>query len=124
MEDPIAGLIHALAEHMRGGGDWSSFAMVLSFDSEEVNGVYGYTYAADGTRQSVTASPYRIKDAVKEYTDSYFKPGDPLPLKILVQFDRTQGEYEVTFEDKDSSRWKVTPATIAEIPEQLRPRFS
>jgi hypothetical protein len=44
-------------------------------------------------------------------------------VKILVQFDRDSGKYEVTFEDDDASRWKVTPANIDQISEELRPHF-
>lgn len=123
MSDATTGLIRALAEHMTAKGDWDCFAMVLGLDGVKVNSVFGFAYAADGAVESVAASPYRIKDAVKGYTDSYYKANDPLPLKLLVQFDRTNGKYEVTFEDKDASRWEVTPDTFHDIPEQLRPHF-
>jgi hypothetical protein len=31
-----------------------------------------------------------------------------MPLKILVELDRISGEYNVTFEGRDESRWKMT----------------
>lgn len=62
--------------------------------------------------------------ALNAYTESYYKPDQPLPVKLLVQFDRVSGKYEVTFEDTDVSRWKVVPANIDEIREELRPNFA
>ncbi|MGP6170983.1 hypothetical protein ACTU6U_00780 [Microbacterium sp. A196] len=97
--------------------------MVLEFDAEKVNGVYGFAYSADGKDTGVTASPYEIRSAVKAYTDSYFEPGSPLPIKLLVQLERDKGQYEVTFEDTDAARWEMTPATFDTIPEELRPKF-
>ena len=59
-------------------------------------------------------------DALRE---SNCKPGQEPPLKILVQFDRDSGRYDLTFEDDDASRWKVTPANIDQISAELRPDF-
>jgi hypothetical protein len=46
-----------------------------------------------------------------------------LPRKILVQFDRTTGKYDITFEETDEARWKVTPRNFRELREELRPKF-
>jgi hypothetical protein len=62
-----------------------------------------------------------VRTAVKAYADGYSQPGDVLPRKILVQFDRTTGRYDVTFEESDDARWKVTPRNFREIREELRP---
>ncbi|MGO2518540.1 MAG: hypothetical protein ACTH8F_00305 [Microbacterium sp.] len=122
--DVTVGLIRALVEHMEYAPDeWASLVMVLEFDHEKVNGVSGFAYSAEGQDSAVTASPYEIRSAVKAYTDSYFTPGESLPVSLLVQFDRTKGKYEVTFEDTDEERWKLTPTTFATLPETLRPKF-
>ena len=44
-------------------------------------------------------------------------------MAILVQLDRDSGTYEVTFEGVDPARWKVTPANLEKISEDLRPTF-
>lgn len=122
--DVTVGLIQALVENVEEAPEeWASLAMVLGFDSEKVNEVYGFVYSADGEASAVTASPYEIRSGVRAYTDSYFKPDQPLPIKLLVQFDQTSGQYEVTFEDADDARWELTPATFDTIPEELRPKF-
>jgi len=123
-EDVAVGLVRALVENMEDAPeDWSSMAMVLGFDTVKVNSVYGFVYDSEGRDTAVTASPYDIRPAVKAYTDSYYEEGDALPLSLLVQFDRASGQYEVTFEDTDADRWKVTPATFSSIRTELRPDF-
>lgn len=122
--DVTVGLIRALVDHLEDApDDWASFALVLGFDSEKVNRVHGYAYSVDGSAISAGADPYDIRSAVKAYTDSYFKPGEPLPVSLLVQFDRDAGKYEVTFEDTDADRWKLTPTNFSSLREELRPKF-
>ncbi|NYE21210.1 hypothetical protein [Microbacterium immunditiarum] len=119
-----ADLIRALIEHMRGAGDdWESFAMVIEFRGEQLAGTHGYAYSPGGAVSPVASRPTGIKPALDAYTESYYKPGEALPVAILVQFDRVKGEYEVTFEDTDATRWQVTPENIATIAEQLRPKL-
>lgn len=119
-----ANLIRALIEHMRRVvDDWESFSMVLEFNGGELSGTYGYVYSADGVPSATSARPSLIEQAVIAYMESYYTPGSTLPVKVLVQFDDRQGDYEVTFEDTDSTRWQVTPANLDEIREKLRPKF-
>lgn len=125
MSDVTVNMIKTLVENLQEAPDeWASLAMVLGFDTEKVNRVYGFVYSTDGKESGVTASPYEIRSAVKAYTDSYAEPGSPLPIKLLVQLDRVKGQYEVTFEDTDAARWKMTPATFDTMPEELRPKFA
>ncbi len=122
--DVTVDLIRALVENMRGAEeDWQSLAMVIDFDGDRFSGTHGYAYSPDGRIDAVASRPSAVRPAVNAYTASYYKPGDALPVAILVQFDRAKGEYEVTFEDTDAARWKVTPANIDQMREELRPKF-
>lgn len=122
--DVTTNLIRALIEHMRGASDdWESLAMVIDFRDGRLGGTHGYTYSPDGAVAAVASRPSGIEPAVTAYTESYYKPGEPLPVQILVQFDRATGTYETTFEDTDPTRWQVTPANIKEIAEKLKPSF-
>lgn len=122
--DVTVGLSRALVENMRGAGDgWESLAMVIDFSGGKFSGTHGYAYSPDGSISAVASYPFHVESAVNAYTESLYEPGAALPVAILVQFDRTKGEYEVTFEDSDVSRWKVTPANIDEIREKVRPSF-
>ncbi|MFV2116157.1 hypothetical protein ACFHW0_28000 [Micromonospora sp. LOL_025] len=126
--DLIRSLIEAmngpsLARERRGPVEgWESLAMILEF-GEGYRSAHGYAYSPDGVVTAVSCSWPSIESAVHAYLGSHYKPGDLLPVKILVQFDRTTGRYQVTFEDKDEERWAVKPANYREMREALRPRL-
>jgi hypothetical protein len=123
-EAVTADLIRALIENMKGArDDWASLAMVIDLSGGRISGTHGYAYSPDGTVSAVASRPSGVRPAVEAYLESYYKPEQEPPVKILVQFDRDSGKYEVTFEDEDASRWKVTPANIDQISDELRPHF-
>ncbi|WP_157550819.1 hypothetical protein [Nocardioides jensenii] len=101
---------------------WDSFAMVLEF-GDGVRSAHGYAYSSDAITAVACEWP-GIESAVRAHLEIHYEPGEPLPLKILVQFDRVTGKYEVTFEDSDEERWAVTPRNFREMREQLRPEFA
>ena len=122
--DVTVDLIRALIENMKGApDDWASLAIVLDLSGGRISGTQGYAYSPDGTSSAVASRPSGIAPAVGSYLGSHYPPKQEPPLKILVQFDRDSGKYEVTFEDDDAARWKVTPANIEQISEPLRPNF-
>ena len=122
--DVTADLIRALVENMKGArDDWVALAMVIDLSRGRISGTHGYAYSPDGTISAVASRPSGIRPAVEAHLESYDKPGQAPPVKILMQFDRDTGKYQVTFEDDDAARWKVTPANIEQISEDLRPDF-
>lgn len=123
--DVTADLIRALIENMKGAPeDWASLAIVVDLSGGRISGTHGYAYAPDGTASAVASRPSGVKPAVDAYLETKYRPGQPPPVKLLVQFDRAAGTYEVTFEDHDASRWKVTPANIHQMSEELRPNLA
>ena len=122
-----ADLIRALIDNMGGPSvdrdGWESLAFILEFPDGQFNGAHGYLYSPGGVTSAVASDPRAVRPAVNAYTDSYYKPGEVLPRKILVQLDRTTGEYNMTFEEMDEARWKVTPRNFKELREELRPKF-
>ena len=126
-ENVTADLIRALVDNMAGPGadldGWTSLAMILEFPDGTFNEAHGYLYSPDGTISAVAADAWAVKPAVDSYASSYYKPGETLPVQILVQLDRTTGKYNVEFEDTDSTRWKMTPRNRKEFREGLRPKF-
>ena len=122
-----ADLIRALIDNMAGpgldGDGWESLAIILEFPDGDFNEAHGYLYSPGGVISAVAADPWAVKSAVTAYTDGYYAQGEPLPRKILVQFDRTTGKYDMTFEETDEARWKVTPRNFRELREELRPTF-
>ncbi len=127
--DLVRSLIEAmngpsLASELRGpvAEDWDSLAMILEF-GDGYRSVHGYAYSPGGVITAVACDWSSIESAVDAYLGNQYKVGDPLPVKILVQFDRTTGKYQVTFEDTDEARWAVKPANYRQIREELRPQF-
>lgn len=119
-----ADLINSLIEHLssRTPHDWEQLAIVIYLNSGELGGTYGYAYSPNGSISAVAARPSGIWDAVHAYIEDLFG-SKAAPIKLLVQFDRPSGHYEITFEDSDVNRWKVSPATIETVREELRPHF-
>ncbi|MBN9224555.1 MAG: hypothetical protein ABS63_09620 [Microbacterium sp. SCN 70-27] len=123
-EDVTVGLIRSVVEHLRKAPeDWASLAVVLDVSRSGVRGALAIAYDADGESVPAAISPSEVDPAVKTYLDSFFGEGDALPVQLLVQFDRASGRYEVTFEDEDPNRWRLTPKTFDTLDETLRPRF-
>jgi len=123
--DVSVDLVRALIDNMRGAAeDWASLAMVIDLRGGRISGTHGYAYAPDGGISAVASRPSGITPAVDAYLASHYTAEQERPVALLVQFDRDSGTYEVTFEDEDASRWKVTPANIDRIGAELRPDFS
>jgi hypothetical protein len=120
--DLIRALIETLEDPSVDADRWQSLAIILEFPDGEFNGAHGYLYSPDGVIAAVASDPWAVRPAVKAYTDSHYQPGEVLPRKALVQFDRVTGKYDVTFEDTDETRWKVTPQSFRELREELRPK--
>jgi hypothetical protein len=120
--DPAADLIRAVVTNLTHVPEnWQSLAIVIELAGGRVSGTSGYAYTPDGTSEPTAARPSRIVPAVEAYLDDRYAPGQARPVAMLVQFDRDAGAYEVTFEDDDVLRWKVTPANVDEMPATLRP---
>lgn len=125
VEDVTEGLIVAILENLdeSAPADWQALAMVIEATGRRVDGTYGYLYLADGSSFPTSCWPALIRPAAHAYLDSHYAADDPWPVKFLVQFDVGSGEYEVTFEDTDRSRWKPNLSNVDELPEALRPNF-
>lgn len=128
MTNDMTDLVRALVENLNGPTDewrdWTALAMILEFGDDGFYSAHGYAYSEGGVIAAVACDPWVVRDAVKAFTDSRYSPGEALPVKVLVQFDRTSGRYNVEFEDTDETRWKVTPRTFRTLREELRPRFN
>lgn len=118
-------LIRALIENLEGADDnWESFSIIVSSYERKFNSASGYAYSPDGTISAITTSPWKVVPFVDTYVSDYYKPGEKLPIKLLVQFERTSGNYNINFEDTDELRWKITPDNFKEFREEIRPNFS
>lgn len=127
-KEPINALIHTLAETMFDGNDaapqdWTSFSMILETFEGTFNSFHGYAYNETAI-VPVAANPLKVIPVLNEYLNTLYAPGETLPKAILIQFEKNTGRYNVTIEDADENRWKVTPKNFREIREQIRPVFN
>lgn len=122
-ETVTADLIRALIENMAPAPvDWESFSMIIDVD-EGVFSAHGYTYSPDDTITAVAVRASTVRSAADDYFASHYAPGDTLPVQTLVQFERASGRYDITFEDTDRDRWKMSPANVRTFRQGLRPQF-
>lgn len=121
-------LIRAIIDNLEGDvqdwNAWQSFTMIIGSYEGKLNSIGGYLYSPDKVITAVSASTFKVLPFIDEYVNEYYKPGEKLPVSLLVQFDRTSGQYNILFEDNDEERWKVTPRNFKEIREELRPNLT
>ena len=125
MSDATADLIGAIADAIAdktADKGWDAFAVVLVF-GDGYRRTHGYAYPADGTITAISVDWDAIDQPLRVYLGGFLKPGDMLPATMLVQFDRTSGQCDVTFEDDDEDRWHAGPDNFEELREELRPNF-
>ncbi len=125
MSDPAVALISAIAEAITpklGDQGWEAFSLTLIF-GDGYRSTSGHAYPANGSIVSIAVNWEVVNGPLNDYLGQYLKPGDQLPAALLVQFDRGAGQYEITFEDTDEDRWRVTPFSDDDLPEKLRPHF-
>jgi len=103
--------------------EWESFTMLLTTYENRFSGVGGWAYGPGDALTAASAEPWALREAVDAYMADHYAPGAPLPVAILVQFERATGRYEITLEDHDELRWKPKPHNYKTLREELRPRF-
>lgn len=104
-------------------GNWTSFSLVIGLDGDgDPHNAYGYLYKPDGDFEAISTNLFAIELPMMAYLKSVYGKG-PYPIKLLIQFDRTSGRFNIEFEDKNPNRWAVTPADIHGFIESLRPKF-
>lgn len=123
MSDPSVELVKAVVENLDDAGEeWTELSIVIGLSpSGAANQSYGYGYDGDGPAIAMATDAYDIRPQVKDYLASVYQDGDPPPVKLLVQHSRLSGRYRILFEDTDQDRWRVSPANLDRIREELRP---
>ena len=102
---------------------WSAFSIVIGFDDDgDPDSSYGYLYKSDGDFEAISAGIRAIRPFMSAYLSTAYE-NESFPLKLLLQFDRTSGRFNIEFEDNNPNRWAVTPANIHGFIESLRPKF-
>lgn len=72
---------------------------------------------------AVSAKTWDLRQPLSAYLGGLY-PDGKFPVRVLVQFDRETGKYNVDFEDTYETRWRVNPGNIEEMPSAVRPNFA
>lgn len=104
-------------------GGWDLLALTIGLNKKGVpDQSSGYLYIGEQDFRAVAADPFEIRPVMSSYLNEIYGEG-PYPIKLLLQFDRNSGRFNIDFEDKNPNRWAVTPADIHGFIESLRPKF-
>ncbi|MGH1367758.1 MAG: hypothetical protein ACRBCL_04020 [Maritimibacter sp.] len=102
--------------------NWQSFSIVIGLSDEgEVSSNSGYTYDSTGQFTSIVADDFEFGPVLASYLSDIY--GDtPFPVRMLLQFDRSTGQFKTLFEDKDTSRWSGCTENSLEMPTSKKAR--
>lgn len=99
---------------------WEGIAVVAIVDGG-VTQMSGYSYDASGKATPKIPSDRQIFDTFEELRDAMQAEGKEPWKCALFQVKRSEMKVKMDFEYQDPMRWKVTPANINRMVEQLRP---
>ena len=104
--------------------EWTEFAVVWGIDATgKANDGWGYWFTAkDGDPQAFSVAPWDIDESLTPYLSELYSDGN-YPIRMLAQFNRDTGRYNIEFEDTDTTRWQITPANLDQAREALRPNL-
>lgn len=115
----IGGLI--VAAQMKDSDAWDSIAATAIVQGSTVQ-ISGFFYEDGGKPKPARLGLGRLADCFEELATATQKPDGGRWVAALVQIRRDTGRVTMDYEYADPARWKVTPANIATMPEELRPR--
>ncbi|MEO4000439.1 hypothetical protein [Mesorhizobium sp. CAU 1732] len=106
------------------GLEWAEVSVVFQVDDEGfVTNTYGYSYDDDGKPTAIAPDIDNVEEPVRAYREWLRQEGDKGFTRMLFQFNRNTLKVKADFEYDNVARWKVTPANIDTITEELRPRL-
>ena len=115
----IAGIV--AQSETRASEDWTSISVVAIVDEATVQ-VSSYRYDAQGQAAPGDPGDLSVNRKFRELHRSMHQPTGRQWKAALMQIRRETGEVTLDFEYDDALRWKVTPANLRTMPEQLRPK--
>ena len=101
--------------------DWDALSLVVTVAPGVVQ-MHGFAYDAAGKPTPFVPDADALDDRFKELAEAMREPEGRVWKSALVQIVRATSKIHFDFEYDDAGRWKVTPANIATMPEQLRPK--
>lgn len=124
--DRAAELVHEIgaqivSEQVGQDDRWDSLAVaaILAGGSVQISG-YAYEDCSKPRPARVGSGP--LADQFETLCKAIQKPDATRWQTALVQIRRASGKITIDYDHADPHRWKVKPANLATLPEQMRPR--
>ena len=119
------GLVHALGQAILGdeayaARDWAGIALVIQLGAR--TSMSGYVYDVDGEWEAEIPQSFDIVDHAEALRDAMADDGKGAWQTCLIQIRRPGPKLAIDFDYDDVDRWAITPATLEQRVEELRPR--
>ena len=100
---------------------WDKYALV-AWQGDGVSTLNGFRYVGEQAGQPATPESFEIEDRLDDLRAATRVAGKDDWRACVVKLDRDSGKAVVEFAYGDAAdRWRVTPATVAEIAQRARP---
>lgn len=124
--DRATELVHEIgslivAAQMKDSDAWDSIAATAIVQGGSVQ-ISGFFYEDGDKPKAARLGSSALADRFEALSVAMQKPDSGRWVAALVQIRRDTGRVTMDYEYTDPARWKVTPANIATMAEQLRPR--
>ncbi|WID99719.1 hypothetical protein QO058_30470 (plasmid) [Bosea vestrisii] len=123
--DRATGLVHEIGaqivkEQAAGDDTWDSLAVTAIVAGGSVQ-ISGYAYEDGGRPRPARVGSGPLADRFEELCKAMQKPDGDSWKTTLVQIRRASGKLTIDYDYANPLRWKVTPANLATLPEEMRP---
>ncbi|MGQ4274888.1 hypothetical protein [Terrihabitans sp. B22-R8] len=100
---------------------WDSLALTVIVQGGSVQ-MSGYTYEDGASPEPATPRNVELARKFRELAAAMQKPDGGTWVSSLIQVRRDSQKVHIDFDYENPGRWKVTPANLKSLPEEIRPK--
>lgn len=110
-------------EKIQSRGDWKHLALVAHVTPESTQ-VNGFVYKPDGKAVPTSPGNFDVLDKFEELRDAMRELGKEPWKAILIRIEASSLRITIDFEYDHPEKWLITPTTVKQMAETLRPKNS
>ena len=99
---------------------WDGYALIAYYHGS-VSQLNGFRYRAGSPGEPATPEAFELEDRIDELREATRVGDKPAWRACVFRIDRGTGKATADFVYDEAERWRVTPATAADIAERARP---
>lgn len=99
---------------------WDRYALVAYYDGD-VSKLNGFRYQGDAAGEPATPESTDIDDRLDDLREATRVEGREPWQACVFRIERESAKATVDFEYEHPEKWRVTPATVAEVAARARP---